>query len=154
MSPTLTLALLLGAAGLQPAGKMSFEKSFPPGVSQVRVEGDQLVMPTFLPREVTVQRKVQVNEGGKVVEKVVTEKQIRYELVDQKQPLKGVKARYVSGKEIAARELPKLLAKNTVVLLSYGPVSKTWLAVYKPDVILLTMPPPTPPAGLPPPKKE
>ena len=153
MTGALTLAVLLGAAGLQ-SDKTSFEKSFPPIVIQARIEGGQLVTPTVAPKQVTVTRKVKVKEGGKFVEKEVTQKETVFEMVDQKQPLKGVKAAYVSGKEIPAKELPKLLARNTVVLITYGKVSKTWLAVYKPDVILLTVPPPPPPDSLPPPKKE
>src|SRR5262245_31105225 len=39
---TLTFTILLAAAGFSP-GKTPFEKTFPPGVSQARVEGDQLV---------------------------------------------------------------------------------------------------------------
>jgi hypothetical protein len=153
MPTALTLAVLLGAAGFPPE-KTAFEKTFPPGASQARIEGGQLVTPTIVPRQVAVKRKVKVQEGGKVVEKEVTETQTVPELIDYKQPLKGVKAAYVSGKGIPARDLPRLLAKTTVVLLTYGPVSKTWLAIYKPDVILLTVPPPTPPTPLPPPKKE
>jgi hypothetical protein len=151
MPPALVLAALLGATGYPP--DKTFEKTLPPGVSQVRVQGDDLILPILVPRDVTVKRKVFVTEKGKTVEKVVESKQPTLELVERKHPLRSVKAAHVSGKAIPAKELPRLLAKNTVVLLTYGPVSKTWLAVYKPDTILLTLLPPGGATPLPPPKE-
>jgi hypothetical protein len=152
MSPALVLAVLLSAAGYPP--DTTFEKTFPPGVSQVRVAGNHLILPILVPREVSVKRKVTVTENGKKVEKVVEEKQPTFELVERKHPLGKLRAAYVSGKAIPARELPKLLAGNTVVLLTYAPVSKTWLAIYKPDTILVTLLPPDPVNTLPPPKPD
>src|SRR5262249_58029087 len=89
MPPALVLGALLGAAGYAPDS--TFEKTRPPGVSQVRVQGDDLILPILVPKDVTVKRKVFVTEKGKTVEKVVEEKQPTLELVERKHPLRSVK---------------------------------------------------------------
>src|SRR5687768_7842889 len=95
----------------------STPKGPPPKLIAVRGGGDPFTVTETVMVPVTVAKKVVVEEGGKKVEKVVTETMHVSQMRTMMISFKGAKGRTAGGKKLDDEELAKRLGKPQVVAI-------------------------------------
>src|SRR5215217_4128859 len=102
LSSMLIASFLLTGADPEPD---SIPKGPPPKLMAVKGGGDTMMVTETVMVPVTIARKVVVEEGGKKVEKVVTETTTRTEMRTMMISFKGATGRTAGGKKLDADEV-------------------------------------------------
>jgi hypothetical protein len=150
------LMMFAGSVGAQDSP--SRPKGPPPAQVPVRIDKGQLVVPHVVQdaRQETRTRTVNKDGQDRQEQYTATVPVLREEL--QRLNLSDVQAFDTTGKKIDPAQLPDLLSKETVVLVSTDgrPVDPFYLQIIKEGTLVLILPVPKPPANervAPPPRR-
>jgi hypothetical protein len=138
LSSVLIASFVLTGADPEPD---SIPKGPPPKLVAVKGGGDTMMVTETVMVPITIARKVVVEEGGKKVEKVVTETTTRTEMRTRMISFKGATGRTAGGKKLDADEVIKRLAKPQVLAISADgkPIDAAYLRLLKSDTLVVEL---------------
>jgi hypothetical protein len=138
LSSMLIATFLLTGADPEPD---SIPKGPAPKLMAVKGGGETMMVTETVQVPVTVSKKMIVEEGGKKVEKVVTETIMVAQMRSMMISFKGAKGRTAGGKKLDADEVVKLLARPQVIAVSADgkPIDPAYLRLLKSDTLVVEL---------------